>query len=223
MEDGRTVKVKIDNLAPIEAEPAPKKRRRPAAEVEEIIGPMNEISDDDADAAENEAAETLAAAQNMAAGNVRHGPEPVHDFLKDGFLPTVCVDPDLLPKRVEEEPEETEGQKRDRSRSRARRQEERITAAAARLKADTGSRPAWCVPSPEELVRLAAKAGTPVAGSALQKEPPESREELIKLSVGKLKELLKEYGKTARGCLEKRDFVDRLKPAPQGPAPKPLA
>ena len=48
---------------------------------------------------------------------------------------------------------------------------------------------------------------------ALQRqEPDESREELMKLSVSALKQLLMKYGKSGRGCLEKKDFVDRLKP-----------
>lgn len=215
MDDGRTVKVKAENLEQLQDDP-PASKKKKIVEAE-IIGPVNIDDEEDADAAEAEAAATLAAAQNMAAGNVRHGPEPVHDPLKDGFLPTVCVDPELLPKREEPEPEETEEKRRDRSRSRARRQEERIAAAKARLQAEPAARPSWVVPSPEELAKLAAAkgGGGGTVGGALYKEPEQSREELMKLSVGKLKELLKEFGRNARGCLEKRDFVDRLKPPPK--------
>lgn len=212
---GRLVKLKRENLELVE-EPAPankpkKARALPAEEKEE-----------DADAAEDEASTAFEAAAKWASGDVRHGPVSVHDPKVDGFLATVCVDPSLLPTReVPEDPEEVEARaRRERSRSRGRRQEERIAAVKARLEAEGGSRPSWVVPSPEELAaQAAAKAGSGGAASAVAKaplkEPEESREELMKFSVGKLKELLREFGKSARGCLEKRDFVDRLKPAPK--------
>ncbi|CAE7228744.1 unnamed protein product [Symbiodinium sp. CCMP2592] len=46
----------------------------------------------------------------------------------------------------------------------------------------------------------------------VQEEPEESREDLMKMSVSDLKKLLVKFGRTARGCIEKKDFVDRLKP-----------
>lgn len=206
--DGRLVKLKIDNLILVEdpslSQPK-KKRARPEEE--------------DPETAEAEASKAFDAAANMAAGNVRHGPEHLHDVLKDGFLATVCVDPALLPKREEvEDPEVVEARaRRERSRSRGRRQEERISAAKARLEAEGGPRPSWVVPSPAELAAKmnAEKGGTGGGAAGAANQPEESREELMKLSVGKLKEMLVKFGKTARGALEKKDFVDRLKPPPK--------
>merc|ERR1712048_536411 len=104
--------------------------------------------------------------------------------------------------------------RRESSRSRERRQEDRIAAAKARLEADKGPRPSWVVPSPEEMAAQAKAPGV-AASETPRKEPEQSREELLRLPVSKLKELLKEFGKTARGCIEKKDFVDRLKPPPK--------
>lgn len=214
LDDGRCVKVKGLNLEAIADEGSKlafedPPEDEPAQEGEE---------EPDADAAEAEAAAALEKASNMAAGNVRHGPPPVSDPTVDGFTPTVCVDPSLLPKREAEEEREP-SPPRNRSRSRERRQQERIAAAKARLEAEPArKRPAWVMQGPEEMAQAAASLGCGGAGKANAadggaKEPEESREELLKMSVGKLKELLTKFGKTPRGCVEKRDFVDRLKPA----------
>jgi len=215
--DGRLVKLKRENLEFVE-EAVPPNRPKKKAKVESKV----EDDDEDPETAEAEAAKVFEAAQKMAAGEVRHGPESLHDPLKDGFLATVCVDPALLPKKAEpeEDPEEVEARaRRERSRSRQRRQDERLAAAKARLEAEAGPRPSWVLPTPAELQAKAAadtaKAGGAAGAATGASEPEQSREELMKLSVGKLKELLVQFGKTARGCLEKRDFVDRLKPPPK--------
>jgi len=205
LEDGRVVRLKPENLEAI-AEIAPGSNA--AMEVE---------ADSDAEKAEEEASSaalaTLEAAQAMAEGKVRHGPEPVSDPNVDGFTATVCVDPSLLKKK---ESEEEAPKRRESSRSRERRQQDRIAAVQARLAADKGPRPSWCVPAPGEAgAKATATGGATGAGGSIRKEPEESREELMKMPVSKLKEMLKEFGKGARGCIEKRDFVDRLKPAPK--------
>merc|ERR1712054_506945 len=112
-----------------------------------------------------------------------------------------------------EEEAAAEARRRQRSRSRDRIQKERLEAAQARLAGE--KRSGWCVPSPAEQAAAAAAAGGVGGVAEKPREPEESREELMKLSVGKLKALLVEYGKHARGCIEKRDFVDRLKPPPK--------
>lgn len=166
--------------------------------------------------AASEALKAHEAAAKMA--EVLRKPKAIADVDPDAvFVPTVCVDPALLPKRKGEEEEEAqaaearvEERRRMRSRSRERILQERLEAANARLAADTGPRPKWLVTSPSDM----DISQTPPAGvDAPKRQPPETREELLKMSVAKLKALLTEYGKTARGCLEKKDFVDRLKPA----------
>jgi len=208
--DGKAVKVKPENLKALSDEEllalgAKPKKKKSKAQAEEP---------EDAEGAEDEAAAAQDVANKMAMGDVRAQIVYAHDPNVDGFLPTVCVDPSLLPKREEPEPEETQEQKRERSRSRERRRADRMEAVKARVEANKADRPKWVMPSPEE---LAAAAGGAAGGAAaaLAKEPEESREELMKLSVGKLKELLTQFGKSARHCIEKRDFVDRLKPAPK--------
>jgi len=212
--DGKAVKVKPENLQALSDEEllalgAKPKKKKNKAQAEEP---------EDAEGAEDEAAAAQDVANKMAMGDVRAQIVYAHDPNVDGFLPTVCVDPSLLPKREEPEPEETQEQKRERSRSRERRRADRMEAVKARVEANKADRPKWVMPSPEELAAQAAAAGGGAGGaaaSALAKEPEESREELMKLSVGKLKELLTQFGKSARRCIEKRDFVDRLKPAPK--------
>lgn len=177
----------------------------------------------------DEAAEALAASEAAKAwAEVLHSkPKAIADSAAaENFTATVCVDPSLLRKTEEEEEKlrqeeerAAEERRRRRSRSRERIQKERLEAAQARLAATGEKRSGWCVPSPGD-AQAAAQAGTtPSAGTTAaagaQNQPEESREELMKLSVGKLKALLTQYGKSARGCLEKRDFVDRLKPAPK--------
>jgi len=133
------------------------------------------------------------------------------------FVPTVCVDASLLPKREEEErkkreeeEKEREAARRQRSRSRERIMKDRIAAAKARIQADGGAnKPKWVVSSEDIARQMATASGATSAG----KEPSQSREELLKMSVSQLKALLKEHGKSAVGCLEKKDFVDRLKPS----------
>jgi len=215
LEDGRLVKLKPENLEAREPEPAEEpKAKKPRKASTAATGQHGAEDDVDSDAAEAEATAALDSAQafaeSMASGKVRHGPE-MPDPNVDGFTATVCVDPALLPKR--EDPEAaaaTQVKKRESSRSRERRQEERIAAAKARLEADKGPRPGWLVSGLPGAAAAQAAAG---GSTAARREPEESREELLKMPVSKLKELLKEYGKTARGCCEKRDFVDRLKPA----------
>lgn len=212
---GKTIRVKPENVELCEDE----SQKDIDMAYASSAAAFAEESDGEDEAAEDEAqmaAEAAAAAANMAAGNVLHGAPLKHDPRTDGFLAAVCVDPALLPKKeVEAEREK----KRESSRSRERRvkeREEAIKARAAAAAKESGARPSWVVPSPQELFaasaagQLGAGAGF---GASLPKEPPESREELSKMSVGKLKDLLKEYGKSSRGCLEKRDFVDRLKPS----------
>jgi len=151
---------------------------------------------------EDSSANAQAMANAMARGDVAHGPEkPV----TDGFEATVCVDPSLLPKKEGEE-EEDPDQKRERSRSRERRRQEQVDAMKARVeaRAKEGKRSGWVVSGPDP-----SAAG---GAAAPPKEPEESREELLKMSVGELKKMLVKFGKTGRGCLEKKDFVDRLKP-----------
>lgn len=202
LEDGRVVKVKPENIQVVQE----KRPIDPVLKEEEIDEPDEATAEAEVAAAIESA---QAAAAQMAEGKMGHGPpqDPA-----DVFTPTVCVDPSLLPKKETDE-EAAPPPKRDRSRSRERRQEERIAAAKARLEADKSGRPGWIVPSPQEIAAKAAAAGGGGA-AGIKKQPEESREELMKMSVSKLKELLKEYGKTPRGCLEKKDFVDRLKPAP---------
>lgn len=200
--DGRLVKVKPENLEVAPVPLAPEDATFADAEMK--------VPDAAEEEAETEAAQALA--KEMAAGKVRHGPEPDIDLSVDGgFTATVCVDPALLPKR--ETPEEAASQirRRESSRSRERRQEERLAAVKARLEAEKGSRPKWIVEAPAAAAQTTAAQGT----DGVKREPEESREELLKMPVSKLKELLQKFGKTARGCVEKRDFVDRLKPAPK--------
>merc|ERR1712129_244062 len=120
-------------------------------------------------------------------------------------------------KRIREE-EETAAEKsrRERERSRSRIGRERLAQAQARLAAEGGTRSKWMVSSPAEQAAAAAKlAGAADGAPEKPKEPQESREELMKLPVSKLKALLVEFGKHARGLCEKQDFVDRLKPQPK--------
>merc|ERR1711933_444307 len=111
----------------------------------------------------------------------------------------VCADPSLLRKTAEEEQKlkdeedkKAEDRRRQRSRSRERIQRERLEAAQARLAAEGGARSKWIVPSPEELAALTGKPGAQTGSDekAAPKEPEESREELMKLPVAKLKALL---------------------------------
>merc|ERR1712061_326553 len=107
--------------------------------------------------------------------------------------------------------------KRESSRSRSRRQRERAEEIEKRVEENqkAAKRPGWVVtPTQEEIEKLGQKMARG-EGANGRAEPEESREELMKMSVGKLKELLKEYGRSARGLVEKRDFVDRLKPPPK--------
>jgi len=204
--NGRLVKVKPENLEVVPTPLAPEDAGFADVEMKEA-----EAEAPDAEDAENaETAEAaLALAKEMAAGKVRHGPEP--DLSVDGgFVATVCVDPALLPKRETAE-DAAPIRRRVSSRSRERRQEERIAAVKARLEAEKGSRPKWVVEAPA----AAAQATMAQNVDGVKREPEESREELLKMSVSKLKEMLTKFGKTARGCVEKRDFVDRLKPAPK--------
>lgn len=194
LDDGRFVKVKPENVEAV-PEPAPKS-------VPQALRPDDDEDDDDDDGANAQAM-----ASEMARGNVPHGPEKLDG--KDGFTATVCVDPSLLPKRENEKEEETQEQRRDRSRSRERRRLEQIESVKARLAADKGPRPGWVVSGP------APGAVATAATDDAKKEPEQSREELMKLPVSKLKQLLSEFGKSARGCIEKKDFVDRLKPPPK--------
>lgn len=209
MDDGKAVKVKPENLVRLSDEEmlalgGPKTKKKKGGKIVD-----EQVEVEDAEAAEDEASTALDMASKMAAGEVRAAPALLHDPRTDGFLPTVCVDPALLPKREEPVPEVTDEQKRERSRSRERRQQERMEAVRKRVEASKADRPKWVMASPEEMAAQAAKA---VGGGPQRKEPDESREELLKLSVGRLKELLKEYGKSAKGCIEKKDFVDKLKP-----------
>eukprot|EP00931_Biecheleriopsis_adriatica_P101735 TRINITY_DN76816_c0_g1_i1.p1 TRINITY_DN76816_c0_g1~~TRINITY_DN76816_c0_g1_i1.p1 ORF type:complete len:570 (-),score=204.03 TRINITY_DN76816_c0_g1_i1:25-1674(-) len=198
LEDGRFVKLKPENVEAVQ-EPPPKR-------IPKVLEEEPEDDDDDEDDAGGDA---QAMAAQMARGDVPHGPEKPKTG--DEFEATVCVDPSLLPKKegeAEEEPEE----KRERSRSRERRrleQQEAIKARVEKSKAE-GKRCGWVVsgPAPTAAAGGAADDGKP-------KEPEESREELLKMSVANLKQLLIKFGKTARGCLEKKDFVDRLKPPPK--------
>lgn len=171
---------------------------------------------------EEEALKAAIAARMMA--EKMNKPKALVDATAADFEATVCVDPSLLKKTAEEEQrlkdeedKKAEDRRRQRSRSRERIQRERIEAAQARLAAEGGPRSKWIVPSPQELAAQAAKAGAEngSATTAPPKEPEESREELMKLPVAKLKALLAQFGKHARGCLEKKDFVDRLKPPPK--------
>eukprot|EP00929_Paragymnodinium_shiwhaense_P050745 TRINITY_DN25562_c0_g1_i1.p1 TRINITY_DN25562_c0_g1~~TRINITY_DN25562_c0_g1_i1.p1 ORF type:complete len:536 (-),score=158.31 TRINITY_DN25562_c0_g1_i1:68-1675(-) len=193
LEGGRAVKVK-------------------AANVEVYVPP--EKDEEMEGSSEEDAADAANVAKRMAMGTVKATPLALTDE-NGGFVASVCVDPALLPKKEEEKPEPIK--RRESSRSRERRIQERIDAAQARVaeNKEKGGRPSWVVPSAAEQMAAMAAAGAPGAAGALKKEPEESREELLKMSVGKLKELLKEYGKTARGCIEKKDFVDRLKPPPK--------
>lgn len=221
LEDGRIVKLKVDNVGPITSEGDLKDARKRQKVEEEEVAPAMEVQEEteeneEAAEAEAAAAEAAAAAEKLASGSVRHGPEmpapKPGELCIDGFTATVCVDPSLLPKRATAEESEPV-KRRESSRSRERRQQERIDAIKARVEANKGSRPSWVVGASPEV--LAAQAKAAVGATAPRSEPEESREDLIKLPVSKLKELLKEYGRPARGCIEKRDFVDRLKPPPK--------
>lgn len=149
---------------------------------------------------EDEAEENIAAnAQAMA--NEMANPTAAAPKTEADLVATVCVDPSLLGKKEDDEVEE-----RGRSRSRERWRKEKNDAIAARVEANKaeGKRCGWVV------------SGPPVQGSNQDsgaKEPEECRDELMKLPVSALKQLLIKFGKTARGCLEKKDFVDRLKPS----------
>eukprot|EP00933_Yihiella_yeosuensis_P041043 TRINITY_DN3548_c1_g1_i1.p1 TRINITY_DN3548_c1_g1~~TRINITY_DN3548_c1_g1_i1.p1 ORF type:complete len:537 (-),score=153.23 TRINITY_DN3548_c1_g1_i1:106-1716(-) len=191
LDDGRFVKIKPENVEAVHDEP-PKS----------VPKALKEESEDEDDENDGHNAQAVAAA--MARGNA--GPEKA--FNPDDLVATVCVDPSLLNKKEDEE--ETAEQKRDRSRSRERRRLEKAEEIKARVAANQGKRCGWVVSGPDPTSTAAG-----AAAAAPAKEPSESREELLKMSVGKLKELLKEYGKSARGCLEKKDFVDRLKPPPK--------
>jgi len=190
LDDGRFVKLKPENVEVVQDEPP---KRIPKALEEE------EEEEEDEDSSAN----AQAMANAMARGDVGHGPEkPV----TEEFEATVCVDPSLLPKKEGGE-EEDPDQKRERSRSRERRRLEQVDAMKARVeaRAKEGKRSAWVVTGPDPSAAGGGAAAPP-------KEPEESREELLKMSVGELKKMLAKFGKTGRGCLEKKDFVDRLKP-----------
>eukprot|EP00930_Biecheleria_cincta_P008031 TRINITY_DN109367_c0_g1_i1.p1 TRINITY_DN109367_c0_g1~~TRINITY_DN109367_c0_g1_i1.p1 ORF type:complete len:553 (-),score=123.93 TRINITY_DN109367_c0_g1_i1:47-1669(-) len=194
LDDGRFVKVKPENVEPV-----------PDAQPKKVPQALQEEADDEEDEEEDSTANAQVMAGVMARGDAPHGPEKMN---ADQLEATVCVDPSLLPKREGDE-EEDEASKRERSRSRERRRQEQIEAMKARVEANKkeGKRCGWVVSGPPP---PAGQDGT--SASAALKEPDESREELMKMSVSKLKELLMKFGKTARGCLEKKDFVDRLKP-----------
>lgn len=209
--DGRVVKLKPENVRP--AAGAGPSKGPGLTEEDEQVSEAKAEAELDAEMADVQAA--AEAAKNWAIGKVQHGPALEFDPNVDGFQATVCVDPSLLPKRENQEEEEEDPKPpRDRSRSRQRRMEERIAAAKERMEkaAAAGGRPKWVMTG---LAPDSAAAASVAEAAALKKEPEESREELAKLSVAKLKALLKEFGKSAVGCLEKRDFVDRLKPAPK--------
>ncbi|CAE8585623.1 unnamed protein product, partial [Polarella glacialis] len=194
LDDGRFVKVKPENLEAV--------HDAPPKSVPAVLKEDSE-SDDEADGEEGASMMAAAMAKEMAEGNVAHGP-PKSDPNVDGFTATVCIDPSWLPKKEGEAEEEPV---RERSRSRETRRKDHIAAVQARIAAEKGPRPSWVVSGPAP--GTAAAGG----GSEVKKEPAESREELLKMSVGNLKALLVKFGKSARGCLEKKDFVDRLKPA----------
>lgn len=168
---------------------------------------------------EEEALKAHLAAQAMAA---KMAPKAIADgATAEDFKASVCVDASLLKKSADEEArlkreeeEAAEARRRQRSRSRDRIQKERLDAAKARLAEAGEPRSKWIVTGPAPAAAAAKAAGEDEAPQA-PKEPQESREELMKMSVSKLKALLIEFGKHARGCLEKRDFVDRLKPPPK--------
>jgi len=218
LDDGKTVKVKPENVA-IHSEPVAANAIQGSLADDDDDSDEGDQKEGDVDTSAADESAAFDSAANMAAGNVRHGPPPATDPNVDGFTASVCIDPSLLPKKATEDDEPE--RKRESSRSRKRRLEDKANEIKKRLAADKGPRPGWCVPSPEAVtvpvgpVAGASAGNSTAAGGTMLKEPEESREELMKMSVGKLKELLKEFGKTARGCLEKRDFVDRLKPAPK--------
>mmetsp|Transcript_73480 Transcript_73480/g.172103 ORF Transcript_73480/g.172103 Transcript_73480/m.172103 type:complete len:532 (+) Transcript_73480:23-1618(+) len=144
---------------------------------------------------------TEAAAQD-GAGELVAGLKPGAAEKPQEFTASVCVDPSLLPKKEEDKKEEERG----RSRSRERWRQEKTDQIAARVEASKaeGKRCGWVVSGPDP------NAATPNAKPV--QEPDESREDLMKLPVSALKKLLVKFGRSGRGCLEKKDFVDRLKP-----------
>eukprot|EP00927_Polykrikos_kofoidii_P071663 TRINITY_DN67916_c0_g1_i1.p1 TRINITY_DN67916_c0_g1~~TRINITY_DN67916_c0_g1_i1.p1 ORF type:complete len:560 (-),score=106.74 TRINITY_DN67916_c0_g1_i1:118-1797(-) len=210
MRDVKKYRLRLDDLRCVKVKPANVELLHEATPPgsDAMLALVDEDMDDvvDTDAV---AVAAQGAAANMAAGNVPHGAQDPNFC---GFTPGVCVDPALLRKKPEDE-EVVPVRRRESSRSRERRYQERVEEVKARLVESKGPRPGWVVSSPQEMATAAplGGGGTP---SALSKEPEETREELMKLSVSKLKEMLKDFGKTARGCIEKRDFVDRLKPTP---------
>merc|ERR1712014_529697 len=143
-----------------------------------------------------EALKAAIAARKMA--EKMNKPKALTDATAADFEATVCVDPSLLRKTPEEEERlrkeveiKNEERRRQRSRSRDRIMKERLDAAQARLAAEGAPRSKWVVPSAQELAAQAAKAGeTSSAPAAAPKEPEESREELLKFPVSKLKALL---------------------------------
>eukprot|EP00439_Symbiodinium_sp_Y106_P083197 s2009_g23.t1 len=183
--EGRFVKLKPENVEVVE-DVAPK--RIPKA--------LEEDEDEDGDEQEVEAT-AQAVANEMAAVGLK----PADAATQEDFTATVCVDPALLPKKEQEDVEKERG----RSRSRERWRQEKGDAIAARVAASKaeGKRCGWVVSGPPPEVSTKAK---------VQEEPEESREDLMKMSVSDLKKLLVKFGRTARGCIEKKDFVDRLKP-----------
>lgn len=180
--EGRFVKLKPENVEAVE-EPLPK--RLPKA--------LEEEEEEEAD--ENAEASAQATACEMANPAAKAADKSDVDLVA-----TVCIDPALLGKKEEE------AEERGRSRSRERWRKEKIDAISARVEANKaeGKRCGWVVSGPDPTQALKQDLGA--------KEPEESREELMKLSVSALKQLLIKFGKTGRGCLEKKDFVDRLKP-----------
>jgi len=181
--EGRFVKLKPENVEVVE-DPLPK--RIPKA--------LEEEEEDEED--ENIAANAQAMATEMANPAAKGAEKTEADLVA-----TVCVDPSLLGKK-----EDGEAEERGRSRSRERWRKEKNDAIAARVEASKaqGKRCGWVVSGPP------VQASKEESGA---KEPEESKEELMKLPVSALKQLLVKFGKTARGCLEKKDFVERLKPS----------
>ncbi|CAE7561185.1 unnamed protein product [Symbiodinium sp. CCMP2456] len=186
--EGRFVKLKPENVEVVE-DVAPK--RIPKA--------LEEEEDEDGDEQEVEA-NAQAVANEMAAVGLKPA-DAATSATQEDFTATVCVDPSLLPKKEQEDVEKERG----RSRSRERWRQEKGDAIAARVAASKaeGKRCGWVVSGPPPEVSTKAR---------VQEEPEESREDLMKKSVSDLKKLLVKFGRTARGCIEKKDFVDRLKP-----------
>lgn len=204
---GSKVKIKIENLEVLDE----------ASSFEQIFTCEHKAAQ-----REDQAADAMAAslAAKFMAEKLQK-PKAIVDATAADFEATVCVDAALLRKTVEEErrlqeeeEKAAEARRRQRSRSRSRIQRERLEAAQARLAEGGSTKSKWVLSSPAD-VAAAAKLVGGQAASEKPREPEESREELMKMSVSKLKTLLVEFGKTARGCIEKRDFVDRLKPPPK--------